>query len=77
MAQILLTEMSNCGSIEFPQADPLFFDQIHEEAVANDDLRQAAAVNTIDDFRYVAKAFEGLVIERMEANENFFKAPVT
>lgn len=36
-------------------------------------LRQAATVNTVDDFRYVfSKAFEGLVIERMEGNEEIF-----
>jgi len=57
----------------FTQADQLFFDQIHEEAVASESLRQAASVNTIDDFRYVFdKVFEGLVIERMEGNEKIF-----
>ena len=58
---------------EFTQADQLFFDQIQEEALADEDLRQAAAVNTVEDFRYVfAKAFEGLVIDRMEGNEEIF-----
>jgi type I restriction enzyme R subunit len=58
---------------EFTQADQLFFDQIQEEAIANEGLRQAATVNTVDDFRYVfSKAFEGLVIERMEGNEEIF-----
>ncbi len=57
----------------FTQADQLFFDQIHEEAVADDSLRKAATVNTIDDFRYVfTKAFEGLVIDRMDGNEEIF-----
>ena len=58
---------------EFTQADQLFFDQIQEEAVSDEGLRQAASVNTVDDFRYVfAKAFEGLVIDRMEGNEEIF-----
>ena len=58
---------------EFTQADQLFFDQIQEEAVADEGLRQAASVNTVDDFRYVfSKAFEGLVIDRMEGNEEIF-----
>lgn len=58
---------------DFTQADQLFFDQIQEEAVANEDLRQAASVNSMDDFRYVFdKAFEGLVIDRMEGNEEIF-----
>lgn len=39
----------------------------------SDALRQAAATNSKDDFRYVfEKAFEGLVIDRMEGNEEIF-----
>ncbi|PWQ95507.1 type I restriction endonuclease subunit R [Leucothrix pacifica] len=59
---------------DFTQADQLFFDQIQEEAVTNSDLKEAASANSKDDFRYVFnKAFEGLVIDRMEGNEDIFK----
>ncbi|MES1998994.1 MAG: type I restriction endonuclease [Pseudomonadota bacterium] len=58
---------------DFTQADQLFFDQIQEEAVESDTLKKAAATNSKDDFRYVfEKAFEGLVIDRMEGNEEIF-----
>lgn len=58
---------------DFTQADQLFFDQIQEEAVNDDNLCQAATANSVDDFRYVfSKAFEGLVIDRMEGNEEIF-----
>ena len=58
---------------DFTQADQLFFDQIQEEALESDALQQAAETNSKDDFRYVfEKAFEGLVIERMEGNEEIF-----
>jgi type I restriction enzyme R subunit len=58
---------------DFTQADQLFFDQIQEEAVENESLRRAAESNSKDDFRYVfEKAFEGLVIDRMEGNEEIF-----
>ncbi|MEZ4786163.1 MAG: type I restriction endonuclease [Candidatus Kapaibacterium sp.] len=58
---------------DFTQADQLFFDQIQEEAVENEDLQKAAAANSKDDFRYVfEKAFEGLLIDRMEGNEEIF-----
>ncbi|MEZ5583133.1 MAG: DEAD/DEAH box helicase family protein [Candidatus Competibacteraceae bacterium] len=58
----------------FTQADQLFFDQIQEEAIESDTLRKAAATNSKDDFRYVfEKAFEGLVIDRMEGNEEIFE----
>ena len=57
----------------FTQADQLFFDQIQEEALESDALKNAAAANSKDDFRYVfEKAFEGLVIDRMEGNEEIF-----
>jgi hypothetical protein len=58
---------------DFTQADQLFFDQIQEEAIQNDLLKAAAAANTKEDFRYVfEKAFEGLVIDRMDGNEEIF-----
>ena len=59
---------------EFTQADQLFFDQIEEEAVESERLQKAAAANSKEDFRYVfERAFEGLVIERMEGNEEIFE----
>jgi type I restriction enzyme R subunit len=57
----------------FTQADQLFFDQIQEEAIESDTLQKAAATNSKDDFRYVfEKAFEGLVIDRINGNEEIF-----
>ncbi len=75
--EVLLSELieilNDKFGTDFTQADQLFFDQIQEEAVANENLRQAAAVNSVDDFRYVFdKAFEALVIDRMEGNEDIF-----
>ena len=36
-------------------------------------MKKAATANSKDDFRYVfEKAFEGLVIDRMEGNEEIF-----
>ena len=58
---------------DFTQADQLFFDQIQEEAIESEALRKAAATNSKEDFRYVfEKAFEGLVIDRMDGNEDIF-----
>jgi len=58
---------------EFTPADELFFNQIREEAVADEILRQAATANTIENFRFVfEKALEGLFIDRMEQNEDLF-----
>jgi type I restriction enzyme R subunit len=58
---------------DFKPADELFFNQIREEAVANEELVQAANANTKDNFRFVfQKALEGLFIDRMEQNEELF-----
>ena len=55
---------------EFKPADQLFLDSIREDAVADSDLRQAALANTMENFGYVfLKALEGLLIDRMEQNE--------
>ena len=58
---------------DFTQADQLFFDQIQEDAMESEALQKAAENNSEEDFRYVfEQAFEGLVIERMEGNEDIF-----
>jgi type I restriction enzyme R subunit len=58
---------------EFTQADELFFHQLREEAIADENLRQAATANTMENFRYVfLKSLEGLFIDRMEQNEEIF-----
>ncbi len=45
-------------------------EQIQEQAAENAELRQAAMANTLDAFKYVFdKMLEGLVIDRMEQNE--------
>lgn len=58
---------------DFKPADELFFNQIREEAIADESLRQAATANTMENFRFVfEKALEGLFIDRMEQNEELF-----
>lgn len=75
--EVLLSELveilNERFGTEFTQADQLFFDQIHEEAIANEGLQRAAAANNMDDFRFVFdKEFEGLIIDRMDGNEDIF-----
>ncbi len=58
---------------DFNHADQLFFDQIVEAAMADDGLRQAAAVNPGDKFELVFKHLvETLFVERMDQNEEIF-----
>ena len=57
----------------FNQADQLFFDQIVEAAVADQGVRQAAAVNPGEKFDLVFKGLlQNLFAERMEQNEDLF-----
>jgi type I restriction enzyme R subunit len=58
---------------DFNQADQLFFDQIVEAAMADQGIRQAAAVNPGDKFELVFKnLLERLFVERMDQNEEIF-----
>jgi type I restriction enzyme R subunit len=58
---------------DFNQADQLFFDQIVQAAMADEGLRQAAAVNPSDKFALVFKhLLETLFVERMDQNEEIF-----
>ena len=55
---------------EFKPGDQLFFDSIREDALGDNELRQAALVNTMENFGYVfRKALEGIFIDRMDQNE--------
>ena len=58
---------------DFNDADQLFFDQIVEAAVADDALRETAAVNPEDKFELVFDTLiERLFTERMDQNEGIF-----
>lgn len=54
----------------FKPGDQLFFDSIKENAALDESLRQAALVNTMENFGYVfLKKLEDLFIDRMDQNE--------
>jgi len=58
---------------QFTSRDELFFDQVREDAIADEGLQQAAKANTLDNFAYVFdKALEGFFIDRMEQNQDIF-----
>ena len=55
---------------DFTKADELFFDSVREDAVNDENVRNAAKVNTLDGFSYVFnKRIEDLFVDRMEQNE--------
>ena len=58
---------------DFNQADQLFFDQVVEAVMADNEVRQAAAVNPPDKFALVLMGLlENLFAEHMDQNEDIF-----
>lgn len=58
---------------DFTDADQLFFDQIIEAAIAEESLKEAAAVNPQEKFALLFSGMlQSLFIERMEQNEGIF-----
>jgi type I restriction enzyme R subunit len=59
---------------EFTEADQLFLDQVKEDALENDRLRQSAKVNSEDNF---ALEFDSMLtklfIDRREQNQELFQ----
>jgi type I restriction enzyme R subunit len=54
---------------EFKPGDQLFFESIREDAVGDSRLRQAAQVNSMENFGYVFReALEKLFVDRMDQN---------
>lgn len=69
----LIERLNERFGTDFTPADQLFFDQITESAVENEDLKEAAQANTYDNFFLVInKLMESLFVERMEGNEEIF-----
>jgi type I restriction enzyme R subunit len=55
---------------EFKPGDQFFFNSITEDAVSNSELRQAAKVNTMENFGYkFLRTLEGLFLDRIDQNE--------
>jgi type I restriction enzyme R subunit len=69
----LIDVLNDRFGTDFNQADQLFFDQIVEAAMGDDDLRQAASVNPEEKFELVTKQLiEAFFAERMDQNEGIF-----
>ena len=69
----LVESLNERFGTEFTPADQLFFDQVRETAIANEQLRQAVMANSIENFEPVFnKQLENLFVERMDGNEEIF-----
>ena len=69
----LINSLNERFATDFTLADQLFFEQITATAIANNSIKEAAQVNTQENFAPVLdKHLENLFIERMEGNEKIF-----
>ncbi len=69
----LIDSLNERFGTDFTLTDQLFFEQITESAIANDNLKQAAQVNTKENFAPVLdQQLESLFLERIEGNEKIF-----
>lgn len=69
----LIDKLNERFGTEFTPADQLFFDQVAEAAVEDETIREAAKVNTLENFNLVfERLLEGLFIDRMDGNEEIF-----
>lgn len=69
----LINVLNDRFGTEFTVADQLFFDQVKETAIANEELQSAAKVNSLENFHDVFnKMLVNLFVERMDGNEEIF-----
>lgn len=69
----LVSKLNERFGTEFTLADQLFFDQVIQTAIEDTKIKEAAEVNTYENFmNFFGKMLEGLFIDRMEGNEEIF-----
>ncbi len=72
LSEIIDTLNERFGT-EFTEADKVFVDQIEQTCVENETLATQARVNSPENFKLALhKVLEGLVIDRLDANQDFF-----
>jgi type I restriction enzyme, R subunit len=70
----LIEVLNDRFGTDFTEADKLFFDQIEAELVEDENLRNSAEVNNIENFKFgFNDQFMNKLIERMEQNEDIFR----
>ncbi|MDE2966130.1 MAG: type I restriction endonuclease [Chloroflexota bacterium] len=66
----IIENLNDRFGTEFAEADRLFFEQIKESAVDNDQIRQTALANSLDNFKLViSPRIQHLMYERMSEND--------
>jgi type I restriction enzyme R subunit len=69
----IIDRLNDRFGTQFTEADKVFVDQIEQTCVENEALATQARVNSPENFKLALdKVLEGLVIDRLDANEQFF-----
>lgn len=69
----LIDSLNQRFGTDFTIADQLFFEQIHETAIASESLKQAVRINTKENFAPVLeKHIENVFIDCMDGNKNIY-----
>lgn len=74
----IINQLNDKYGTEFTDADKLYFDQIEQALVENDELKIRARSNPIENFKYAfEEVFIQILIDRMKDNEDIFDKIMT
>ncbi len=70
----IITLLNNKFGTEFTEADRLYFEQLEQALIENDELKVRAQSNPIDNFKYAfEEIFIQTLIDRMDSNQDIFE----
>ena len=70
----IITLLNNKFGTDFTEADRLYFEQIEQALIENDELKVRAQSNPIDNFKYAFdEIFIQTLIDRMDSNQGIFE----
>jgi type I restriction enzyme R subunit len=70
----IITLLNNKFGTDFTEADRLYFDQIEQALIENDELKVRAQSNPLDNFKYAfEEIFIQTLIDRMDSNQDIFE----
>ncbi|MDX9929423.1 MAG: type I restriction endonuclease [Bacteroidales bacterium] len=74
----IISLLNNKYGTEFTDADRLYFDQLEQALIENDELKVRAQSNPIENFKYAfEEIFIQILIDRMKDNEDIFERIMT
>lgn len=70
----IITLLNNKFGTDFTESDRLYFEQIEQALIENDELKVRAQTNPIDNFKYAfEEIFIQTLIDRMDSNQEIFE----